>query len=72
VSDGEGEWLKELAPTPQTTDPLIRLMALEIAADRLAAGFMRCLQTDNKCVATGRACHDKCGCREELKEWCKQ
>lgn len=29
------------------TDNLIRLSAREIATARLAAGFMRCLQTDN-------------------------
>lgn len=56
----------------ETTIPTIRLAALEIAAVRLAVGFMRLLQTDNQCDVTGRACHDKCGCREELKEWCKQ
>lgn len=55
----------------QVTAPEIRLAALEIAADRLATGFMRCLQTENRCEVTWRACHDKCGCREEIKEWCK-
>lgn len=33
---------------------------------QLTAGFMRFIQTDNKCAVTGCICHDKCGCREEL------
>jgi hypothetical protein len=30
-----------------------------MASARLATGFLRCIQTDNKCDVTGRACHDK-------------
>lgn len=37
----------------------------------IAAGFMRCIQTDNKCNVTGHACADKCSCNDEMMEWCK-
>ena len=53
-------------------DTALRFAALGMASARLATGFLRCIQTDNKCDVTGRACHDKCGCLEELKNWCKE
>lgn len=55
---------------PPTIDPTVKITALEMAAERLAGGFVRCLQDQNGCEVTGRFCGAKCGCRDELKEWC--
>ena len=63
--DHEGEVFGEPGTTIQT-------VAIEIAADRLVRGFLRCLQFENRCDLTGEPCREveRCGCCLELKGWC--
>jgi hypothetical protein len=65
-----GEMVPENVRSVLVPSDTVRLAALEIAADRLAAGFLRYVQTDKKCAVTGRTCRDQCACRDEIKAWC--
>lgn len=39
--------------------------------ERLRAGFLRCVQSDNKCTITGAPCREpeRCGCHLEMEGW---
>lgn len=57
-------WRKPGGPTPSEPMPSNYRAACDAVdkIERLRAGWLRCIQAQNSCAATGQPCRERCGC----------
>ncbi len=60
------DWTTHIDPDNIRSDCAATLRALVAERDRMRSAWLRVIQTENSCAATGTPCRPKrCGCEEE-------